>query len=54
MMRRNKQISAKLIGYINGDDSTLSGSRNGLSPMILWEYFATHGKKVQIENAVEC
>ncbi|MDN3680871.1 hypothetical protein QWZ04_11120 [Vibrio tapetis subsp. quintayensis] len=26
--------------YIGSPDTTFSGSRNGLSPIVLWEYFA--------------
>lgn len=36
LMRKSHQIVAKSVGYIEGSDTTFAGSRNGMSPMILW------------------
>ncbi|MEX0336435.1 glutamate decarboxylase [Vibrio tubiashii] len=34
--------------YIGSPDTTFAGSRNGLSPLVLWEYFARNSYKEQI------
>jgi histidine decarboxylase len=39
--------------YIGSPDTTFAGSRNGLSPLVLWEYFARNSYKKQIDKAVE-
>ncbi len=38
--------------YIGSRDSTLAGSRNGFSAMILWDYLARHPYQAQIDKAV--
>lgn len=38
--------------YIGSPDSTLAGSRNGFSAMILWDYLAKHSYERQIDKAV--
>jgi histidine decarboxylase len=38
--------------YIGSRDSTLAGSRNGYSAMILWDYLARHSYRQQIEKAL--
>jgi histidine decarboxylase len=38
--------------YIGSPDTTFAGSRNGLSPIILWNFLATHSYEKQIEMAL--
>lgn len=38
--------------YIGSFDSTLAGSRNGYSAMILWDYLARHSYEDQIQKAL--
>ncbi|MDX7987484.1 histidine decarboxylase [Xenorhabdus sp. 12] len=40
------------VDYIGAQDSTLSGSRNGFSALLLWHYLATHSYNDQIENII--
>lgn len=37
--------------YIGSPDTTFSGSRNGYSPVILWDYLARHSYECQIDAA---
>jgi histidine decarboxylase len=39
--------------YIGSPDTTFAGSRNGLSPMIFWNYLATHSYEEQIKKAIK-
>ncbi|SON52071.1 pyridoxal-dependent decarboxylase [Vibrio tapetis] len=39
--------------YIGSPDTTFAGSRNGLSPIVLWEYFARNSYQKQIELAMQ-
>lgn len=39
--------------YIGSPDTTFAGSRNGLSPLVLWEYFARNSYQQQIELAMQ-
>ncbi|WGV98573.1 pyridoxal-dependent decarboxylase [Vibrio sp. YMD68] len=39
--------------YIGSPDTTFAGSRNGLSPLILWEYFARNSYQKQIDLAMQ-
>ncbi len=38
--------------YIGSPDTTFAGSRNGLAPMILWDYLARNSDKTQIQKAI--
>jgi histidine decarboxylase len=38
--------------YIGSPDTTFASSRNGFSPMIFWDYLATHSYEEQIEKAL--
>ncbi|WP_394252323.1 glutamate decarboxylase [Vibrio profundi] len=38
--------------YIGSPDTTFAGSRNGLSPLVLWEYFARNSYQKQVELAM--
>ncbi|EJL6396688.1 glutamate decarboxylase [Vibrio navarrensis] len=38
--------------YIGSPDTTFAGSRSGISPLILWEYFARNDYRKQIELAM--
>ncbi|ENO1144282.1 glutamate decarboxylase [Vibrio vulnificus] len=38
--------------YIGSPDTTFAGSRSGISPLILWDYFAKHSYEKQIELAM--
>ncbi|HFQ5401078.1 TPA: glutamate decarboxylase [Vibrio vulnificus] len=38
--------------YIGSPDTTFAGSRSGISPLILWDYFAKHSYERQIEKAM--
>jgi|SRR5579884_3600755 len=38
--------------YIGSRDTTLAGSRNGFSAMVLWQYLATHSYEAQIAKAL--
>ncbi|WP_051690968.1 pyridoxal-dependent decarboxylase [Photorhabdus australis] len=40
------------VDYIGAQDSTLAGSRNGFSALILWHYLAKHSHEKQIEKIV--
>ncbi|HDY7733257.1 TPA: glutamate decarboxylase [Vibrio vulnificus] len=39
--------------YIGSPDTTFAGSRSGISPLILWDYFAKHSYEKQIELAMK-
>ncbi|NVD06807.1 glutamate decarboxylase [Vibrio sp. JPW-9-11-11] len=39
--------------YIGSPDTTFAGSRNGLSPLVLWEYFARNSYSDQIKLAMQ-
>lgn len=38
--------------YIGSPDTTFAGSRSGISPLILWEYFARNDYRKQIDLAM--
>ena len=38
--------------YIGSADSTLAGSRNGFSAIVLWDFLARHSQEAQIERAI--
>jgi len=40
--------------YISSPDTTFSGSRNGFSAIILWDYFAKNSYEKQIEKVKRC
>ncbi|OBR63118.1 hypothetical protein A7K91_23750 [Paenibacillus oryzae] len=40
------------VSYVGARDSTLSGSRNGFSALLLWHYFAKHSYADQVDKAV--
>jgi len=40
--------------YINSPDTTFAGSRNGLSPIILWDFLARNSYEAQINRAIRC
>jgi len=40
--------------YIGSPDTTFAGSRNGLSPVILWDFFAKNSYEDLINRAVSC
>jgi histidine decarboxylase len=40
--------------YIGSPDTTLSGSRSGLAPIVLWYYLANHSHQAQVERALRC
>jgi histidine decarboxylase len=39
--------------YLGSPDSTFAGSRNGFSPMILWDYLSRYSYDMQIEKALD-
>lgn len=39
--------------YIGSPDTTFAGSRNGLSPLVLWEYFTRNSYSDQMEMAMK-
>ncbi len=39
--------------YIGSPDTTFAGSRNGLSPLVLWEYFARNDYQKQVEMIMQ-
>ena len=41
--KRDYQLFPKAVDYIGAVDSTFSGSRNGLAPVVLWSYLARTG-----------
>lgn len=52
-MTRTKYLLNFLeIGYIGAQDSTLSGSRNGFSSLILWDYYARRSHDKLIDKAL--
>jgi histidine decarboxylase len=48
-----KEQKKPIVEYIGSSDSTISGSRNGLTPLILWQSFQTHGTHGFRERACE-
>jgi histidine decarboxylase len=40
--------------YIGAPDTTFSGSRNGFSPLIMWDFLALHSYDDQIERVLKC
>lgn len=40
--------------YIGSPDTTFSGSRNGFSAIIMWDYLARHSYDDQIKRALKC
>ena len=40
--------------YVGSADTTFAGSRNALSPLILWNYITTHSCEEQVEAVVRC
>ncbi|WP_299020003.1 pyridoxal-dependent decarboxylase [uncultured Photobacterium sp.] len=40
--------------YIASPDSTFAGSRNGFSPVIMWNYLAKHSYEIQMQRALYC
>lgn len=40
--------------YIGSSDSTLSGSRNGLSAIVFWKYLSLNSDEQITENAIRC
>ncbi|MCM3883046.1 pyridoxal-dependent decarboxylase [Frankia sp. R82] len=40
--------------YIGSADTTLAGSRNGFSPLLMWDYLARHSYDEQARWAAEC
>ncbi len=54
MTRRKFQLSPPdTAGYIGSPDTTLGGSRNGFSAMLLWKYFARNGYAANITRALK-
>ena len=43
LSKRDFQLFPKAVDYIGAVDSTFSGSRNGLAPVVLWSYLARTG-----------
>lgn len=41
--RSNVELVARSVEYVGTNDATISGSRNGLTPLYLWYAFATKG-----------
>ena len=40
--------------YVGSPDTTFAGSRNALSPVILWNYISTHSYDSQVEGVLRC
>jgi len=40
--------------YIGAPDTTFSGSRNGFSPLIMWDFLARHSYDDQVERVLKC
>ena len=40
--------------YVGSPDTTFAGSRNALSPLILWNYITTHSYEQQVESVLRC
>ncbi|MEM6989003.1 MAG: pyridoxal-dependent decarboxylase [Myxococcota bacterium] len=59
LSKRDYQLFPKAVDYIGAVDSTFSGSRNGLAPVVLWSYLAQTGfagnqaKAVRLQELAE-
>lgn len=52
MSRTKYLLNFQEVGYIGAQDSTLSGSRNGFSALILWDYYARRSYEKLIQKAL--
>lgn len=52
MTRRRYQLHPPDISYLGSVDNTFSGSRNGLLPLLIWDYLARMSPAQQIEKAL--
>ena len=52
MTKRDYQLLPKAVDYIGSVDSTFSGSRNGLSSVLIWSYLARTGRAVNVKKAI--
>ncbi len=52
LSKRDFQLFPKAVDYIGAVDSTFSGSRNGLAPVLLWSYLAKTGFAGNRDKAV--
>ncbi|MCM3920856.1 pyridoxal-dependent decarboxylase [Frankia sp. AiPs1] len=51
---RFQMIPPRESEYIGSSDTTLAGSRNGFSPLLMWDHLARHSYDEQIRWAAEC
>ena len=49
---RNRIINS--VSYVGTLDTTITGSRNGLTPLFLWSFIENYGKKGLIKRARKC
>lgn len=52
--KSNRDRVGERISYIGSIDTTITGSRNGLNPVILWYAIKTQGKDRLLEKAKFC
>lgn len=54
--KQHRDRIAKSVAYIGSSDTTITGSRNGLSPLFLWysiNYWGVEGLKKRVEHSFE-
>ena len=54
--RKHRNRIVNSVSYVGTLDTTITGSRNGLTPLFLWSFIQKHGKKglaKRVENAIE-
>lgn len=49
--RKHRNRIVNSVSYVGTLDTTITGSRNGLTPLFLWSFIKKHGKKGLIERA---
>ncbi|MCK9874534.1 pyridoxal-dependent decarboxylase [Frankia sp. Ag45/Mut15] len=49
-----QMVPPREVEYTGSSDTTLAGSRNGFSPLLMWDYLARHSYDDQARWAAEC
>lgn len=52
--RKHRNRIVNSVSYVGTLDTTITGSRNGLTPLFLWSFIKKHGKKGLIDRAKKC
>lgn len=52
--RKHRNRIVNSVSYVGTLDTTITGSRNGLTPLFLWSFIEKHGKKGLITRAKKC